>query len=802
MWKEAAWLGVPRDEIREKGILQGDMNGRFAYYRLDFELAREGELTVELSANSRYRLWVNGLPVLSGPCRSNEFRHYYETVELGSCLRSGRNVLAVQVLLCDSMYGKGGPGDNRAPLNSVSTLPAGHRLAVEGSVKDAAGKVLADVTTGKADWKVWLDNTFYLTKEPVVNGNMGALTEGIDFNASPAGWKQPGFDDSGWRSGEPLELVGSGFERMFGILKTFMMEQRPIPLMYERPASLRKELGEPVFGNQSVITVEPGRKVTLLFDGEGLFNAYFRYHFEGGRGAKISFTYFEKFTKGIDEVKRDDYINGEIGQNGQRDWIVLGGGSLAYEPFWYRTMRFLKIEIEAADEAVCFCRPELKKTGYPLEPGSAVKSQAAWVEKVYAMCVDTLQGCMMETYMDCPFWEQMQYPMDTRLQALFTYVCSVDTKLAKKALQDFHDSMLPVGLIQGRAPSNPKQIISTFSLHYIFMILEYYKRTGDREILKRYRADVDLILEYYDRHIGPQGLVEDLGYWDFVDWQETWHESAGRPAAVAKGPSTIINLMYGRALLAAAEINQATGRAGLAEEYLVRQQHIVAQIQALCWDPARGMYREGPECQEFSQHAQSWAVLNGMLSGQAAKEAMRRTFEEDDVLRCYFSTCYELFRACEEAGCYELTEKQMEWWIRLLEEHCTTCPETPSCSRSECHAWSALPMYELLSAIAGIRRESADPAWVEVCPHMEYLPDLQGQMLTEYGTIEFRYTPCGDEEEPQGSTGEENAQQGLGRAEKKRMRYEISLPKGMQGRFTAPSGTVQELKEGQNEVRE
>lgn len=777
MWNEALWLGLPREEIEEKGIFQGDMNGRFVYYRLNFVLEQKEELMVDISANSRYRLWVNGQPVLSGPCRSDPFRHYYETVSLGEYLRQGSNVLAVQVLLCDSMYVKGGPGDNRAPLNSVQTLPAGHRLAVEGAVKDKEGRILADVTTGKADWKVWLDNTYYLTKEPVVNGNMGALTETIDFRCSPVGWKEIDFDDAGWRAGDCLEQVKSGFEMMFGILKTFMMEERPIPLLYERPSVLVKELGEIILGDAERVIVEPGKRLTLLFDGQGLFNAYFRYRIEGGRGAKLSFTYFEKFTKGVDEVKRDDYINGEIGKNGQEDTIIPGGGTLVYEPFWYRTMRFLKIEIEAAEEPVVFYRPRLLKTGYPLEPGSYVKSQIPWVEKIYKMCVDTLQGCMMETYMDCPFWEQMQYPMDTRLQALFTFVCSVDTKLAKKALQDFHDSMLPTGLIQGRAPSNPKQIISTFSLHYIFMLLEYYRRTGDREILKRYRADVDIILEYYDRHIGSTGLVENLGYWDFVDWQESWEQSAGRPGAVKEGPSSIINLMYGLALLYGAEINDATGRPGLALEYRERQKRITDRIQELCWDAERGMYREGPSYQEFTQHAQSWAVLNGMLAREEAHEVMRRTFEEKDVLRCYFSTCYELFRACEKAGCYELTGRQMDWWIRLPEEHCVTCPETPANSRSECHAWSALPMYELLSVIAGIRRESGNPAHVDICPHMDYVPDLEGRVITEYGAIEFSYTPT-----------------------EHGMCYEVLLPEGMSGSFIHPSGQICKLKTGRNRM--
>lgn len=67
MWNEALWLGVPRAEIEEKKIYQGDMNGRFAYYRLDFMLDQRAELKADISANSRYRLWVNGQPVLSVP---------------------------------------------------------------------------------------------------------------------------------------------------------------------------------------------------------------------------------------------------------------------------------------------------------------------------------------------------------------------------------------------------------------------------------------------------------------------------------------------------------------------------------------------------------------------------------------------------------------------------------------------------------------------------------------------------------------------------------------------------------------
>ena len=95
-WKEAVWLGVPESEIRKHNILQGDMNGRFAYYRCeaDFKeifkenLEEGSRFKILITANSRYRLWVNGSPVLSGPCKGDRYRHYYEEADITEYLKA------------------------------------------------------------------------------------------------------------------------------------------------------------------------------------------------------------------------------------------------------------------------------------------------------------------------------------------------------------------------------------------------------------------------------------------------------------------------------------------------------------------------------------------------------------------------------------------------------------------------------------------------------------------------------------------------------------------------------------------
>lgn len=771
MWEKAVWLGVPQAEISKWNILEGDMTGRLAYYRCTFSLKTPGNLAIDISANSRYRLWVNGCPVLSGPCKGDRYHQYYETVDVSKYLVVGKNVLTAEVLSLNPNAAVN-YGDERQSILSVVSLPVGHRFAMEGQVKDDRGEILADVTTGVALWKVYLDGSFYLkTKE--ININLGGICEDIDFRKVPADFKSKEFDDSAWSNAEAMESVlPKIYEKWIGLIGKFHMLERPIPLLYEEESSEFRELGSSLLSEKG-LQVEPHQSATILLDAGVIVNAYMMYSFHGGTNANIRFTYFERFENKEKKIQKSDYINGTV--EGLTDEVVLAGGQFVYEPFWFRTFRFIRIEMKAENEPITFLMPKMLKTGYPLNPVSKISSSVPWVEQLWTMCVRTLQNCMTETYMDCPFYEQMQFPMDTRLQALYTYVVSADSRLAKKALEDFHSSMIPEGLIQGKYPCNLPEVISTFSLYYIFMLLEYYQQTGDVSVLKQYRSDVDEILEYYDRHIGEDGLVGKIDYWAFVDWQKEWRQTAGMPSAALSGPSTIINLMYAYALHCGAMINEYSGRSSLAAEYLERQSSIKQNIQKDCWDETKGLYREGPAVDQYSQHAQAWAVLNDLLSKEQAAAVLRKSMTDDTVIKCSFSTSYELFRALEYAGEYRQSKQLMDRWIQLIDLDCTTCPEEPENGRSECHAWSALPMYEFMRSMVGLH--PSKPGWetVEIEPHLEYLPDLKGIAVTPKGNIAFDY-----------------------RKEEHSVTYKFMIPEGLECVFKAADGSQRTLHCGEN----
>lgn len=734
MREKTQWIRIPKEELERKQIFHGDLGGRFAYFRCEQTLPSDARLTARVTAVSRYRLWVNGTPVLSGPCKGDLNRQYYETVELTPYLRTGKNVIAVQVLYNDPDMAKN-QTDTRAAIYGVVGAGNCHALAVDGEIMDADGKAVGSVTTGQAPWKVWLDNTFYL-KSTQYSVYLGAVEESVDFRLLPNDWKTVDYDDSAWLPALSYgPVILSPLFQSVGLIPRVHVIPREIPLLEEKECSFARVIE---------------REKEVILDAGVHVNGYPRFDLEGDAGAEVTITYLERFGDGGDG-QRIDNLNGSV--SGRTDHIIMNGKPLCYEPFWVRTFRYILLS------GGRFIQPPVyRKTGYPLPVQSSVSSAAPWVGQLWDICLRTLQNCMLETYMDCPYYEQLQFIMDTRLQMLFTYAVSNDTQLAKKALLDFHCGMRPEGLLPGKTPTAYCQVISTFSLHYVFALWEYVAHSGDTALGRLYRPDIDRILDYYDSKRDETGLVGRIDPWAFIDWQDDWKETGGVPPAYFEGPSAIINLMYAYALECGAKLYETTGRPGTAEEYRQRRADILRKVKALCFDQEKGMVREGIACQQFTRHAQAWAVLDGMLNEEESRRALQAALA---CPPCSFAASYEWFRALEKAGLEEQMRRDLDAWIGLLSRGSTTCPEEPHHPRSECHAWSALPLYEFMRTLAGVRQENDK---IVIQPRLLDLPDLSGTAITPLGPVQYRY-----QKDPNHG-----------------WQYEIILPEQAEGRLILP----------------
>jgi hypothetical protein len=74
-------------------------------------------------------------------------------------------------------------------------------------------------------------------------------------------------------------------------------------------------------------------------------------------------------------------------------------------------------------------------------------------------------------------------------------------------------------------------------------------------------------------------------------------------------------------------------------------------------------------------------------------------------------------------------------WEEMLSLGLTTFAEAPQPTRSDCHGWSASPIYEFLATVCGIKPGSTGFRTVKIEPHLGTLKYVNVKMPHPYGDI-------------------------------------------------------------------
>src|SRR5690606_25437158 len=136
-----------------------------------------------------------------------------------------------------------------------------------------------------------------------------------------------------------------------------------------------------------------------------------------GRGAEIKLTYAESlYDKDFVKGNRDDVEGKEIIGNDDI-FIAEGGENHKFRPLWFRTYRYLQLDIETKDEDLLINDFYGMATGYPFTMEASFHSNDPSLQEIWNVAWRTQLICAGETFLDTPYYEQLQYPGDTRLQA-------------------------------------------------------------------------------------------------------------------------------------------------------------------------------------------------------------------------------------------------------------------------------------------------------------------------------------------------------------------------------------------------
>ncbi len=445
----------------------------------------------------------------------------------------------------------------------------------------------------------------------------------------PWGWEQPNFDDSAWKApavgpqGSPRDASDTRSRWMLVPRSIPLPEMKPERLARVRQASgVKAPAGFPASPASLVI---PARtKAELLLDQDHLTTAYPELEVSGGTGAVVTIGYAEAlFVPGTDRKDNRNEIQGKQFQGYQDVFIADGGARRVFRPLWWRTYRYVRLAVETKDAPLTINDLRGVFTGYPFERKARFDAASDELQKMLDVGWRTARLCAHESYMDCPYYEQLQYAGDTRIQALVSLYMTGDGRLARNAIEQLDSSRTPEGATYSRAPSRLQQYIPGFSLWWIGMLHDYWMYQDDPVFVKQMMPGVHAVLSFFASYQKSNASVANVPWWNFVDWTREW--PSGVPPAGPDGSSGPADLQLLLAYQWAARMEEALGSKALAEQYDASAAELRAAVRNLYWDADRKLFADTTNKSHFSQHAQALAVLAGVTRGKEARELIERS---------------------------------------------------------------------------------------------------------------------------------------------------------------------------------
>ena len=757
----ARWIAHPIASLTDYGVY---------HFRHAFTLPTAPDsFVVHVSADNRYRLFVNGTPVGFGPARGDLLHWRYESYNIADLLTPGENTLAAVV------------------WNFGEHRPVAQHSYRTGFILQGNPEQHPTVDTDPDTWRV-LHNEAYrpLTQQDfTVKGYYATgATDHLRGDQYPWGWGTTAFQEGGaWQT--PRDLgTGKPYGMVYGYGDgTHNLLPRAIPMMEEHPERFKRVARSEgmtvdsgfVSGDQPV-TVPANTTATLLLDQNYLVAGYPELRVSGGRGSRIKITYAEAL---YNEQGYKGNRNETAGKHMLGYFDIFepdGGADRVFQPLWTRTYRYVELDIETGNDPLTLHDFFGTYSNYPFEETAFFESNDTTTGTIWDVGWRTARLCATETYMDCPYYEQLQYVGDTRIQALISLYVSGDDRLVRNALRQFDHSRAPEGITMSRYPSSQPQYIPPYSLFWVAMVHDYHQHRSDTAFVKQFLPGIQAVLQWFEARQDDNGILTDLQWWNYVDVAEGFPR--GVPPGAEGGHSTLITLQWVYALDYAAELFEYYGQTDQARHYRNLSAATKQAVLKTSYDAGRQLLADDPEKTSFSQHANIMAILTDAVPEAQQAAILEKLLNDSSLVQCNIYYRFYLTRAVQKLGQADYFVNHLDTWKDMLAQGLTTFAEHEDQTRSDCHAWSASPNYEFLATVCGIRPAAPHFAAVKIAPALGYLKTVSGSMPHPQGEIAVKFTRQGKD----GLVGE------------------VTLPPGLTGELSWQEESVK-LTGGKQEVK-
>ena len=322
-------------------------------------------------------------------------------------------------------------------------------------------------------------------------------------------------------------------------------------------------------------------------------------------------------------------------------------------------------------------------------------------QKIYDICVNTLQLCMMEHYVDCPWREQCLYVFDSRNQMLCGYYAFEDgnAEYARSNLKLMSEDRRKDGLLSICYPCGIDLTIPSFSLHYFLAVREYVEHSGDKSFAIEIYPKLRSVLQAFVSNI-QEGLVCKFAgkeHWNFYDWSE-YLDGRSR-GSDGEDADVVINSLFILALKHMQKIDEMIGKEF---EYLDLIESVSISAKKAFFNQVNGVFSMLEGGDEYTVLGNALAILAGL----ATKEEAQTICEK--IISGELSECSLSVRAFKYDALLITDEPKYAKWVLdeirrdyqvMLDFGSTTVWETLDGAKafhdagSLCHGWSSIPIY-------------------------------------------------------------------------------------------------------------
>lgn len=753
-------------------------DNQFVQFRKTFRLEKAPKTaSLDIFADSRYQLFVNGELVGRGPARSPMYWGYYDVFDVGSKLHAGLNVIAVEV----RWFG--------TPLAWYRPFPGGWKHGSLVCQLDVGQGETKKVIQTDSTWKATEDHSWDW-KTPPVDDCCLAPMEVFHANRSTLDWTQANFDDRRWVSAEvlksawgltsppsapfshmerrpmsyPIEkemvaakVVGAGITPAENSLvplvqmgKHFHFEAHEIrPSIVENPGNLTSD------SPTAYAVVRPGAgggSPYLILDMGREMDGYPQIALDTPSATVVDIGWSEMLVDG--HITADEppgtpsrYAARYYARPGKQNWTLWG---------WHG-LRFIELEFPHLKKPIRVRASLLFSTAHLQHKGS-FSSSSHLLTKLWQMGAYTWQLCAFDGTMDCPTREQHEWVGDGQIELLVNSVADGTTDIARKFFLDAARDQRPDGAIPAISADGDSDtvIIDDYIFSFVNALHEYYVQTGDRDFVLRLYPNVVRAMMWFQQLRQPDGLLGKMPYWVFLDWSNP----------DKTGESSILNALYFHTLENAAQMADMAGDAFHAHIFRSDVARIRTIFDERFWDQERGLYvdawKQGKQSEHVSQLANADAILYGLappnrIPGIIEKIVNPSNLRQQvldpttmkyitkggplnlrrDIIQAQPYGTFFVLSALAEQGDATLVRRIIEklWGPMATAGNDTFWEQFVQENGTSCHAWSAAPTYILSRLVLGIRPLKPGYHSYEVAPHPAGLTWAKGKIPTAHGTI-------------------------------------------------------------------